>query len=119
MSKNTHIRIAAIVLFLGVLLGALGAHALKDLLAETGRTDNWETAAYYHLIHGVALFIVALSPHRPLGFNFFLGGVILFSGSLYILAVTDVTKFGSITPFGGVCFLIGWTRWIFFRRLET
>ncbi len=119
MSQNSLIRIAGIVLFLGVSLGAFGAHGLNELLLKNGRVDNWETATFYHLVHGVALFVIALSPHRPRGFYFLLAGIVLFSGSLYILAITNLTKLGAITPFGGVCFLVGWGRWIFFRKLES
>ena len=117
MSQNTSIRIAGIILFLGVSLGAIGAHLFKDILAANDRTGTWETAAFYHLIHGIALFVVALSSYRPVGYYFFLAGIVLFSGSLYTMAITDISKLGAITPFGGVCFLVGWARWIFFRKL--
>ncbi|MEM9284224.1 MAG: DUF423 domain-containing protein, partial [Verrucomicrobiota bacterium] len=60
MTPSTSVRIAAITLFLGISLGAFGAHALEDRLAETGRQDIWETATLYHLIHGVAMFAIAL-----------------------------------------------------------
>lgn len=115
MSQNTQIRLAAITLFLGVTLGAFGAHGLHDLLVENGRTDNWQTATLYHLIHGIAMLTIALSSQRSLGFNFMLAGVFVFCGSLYLLAVTNITKLGAITPLGGVCFLIAWARWIFYR----
>lgn len=115
MSTTARLRIAALVLFLGIALGAFGAHGLADRLAETGRTGNWETATIYLLVHGVALFAIALSGSRPLGYGWFLAGILLFSGSLYLLAVTGITKFGAITPLGGVSFLIGWGRWIFHK----
>ncbi len=116
MSQATQIRLAAITLFLGVTLGAFGAHGLHDLLVENGRTGNWETATLYHLVHGIAMLTIALSPQRSHGFNFMLVGIFVFCGSLYLLAVTNITKLGAITPLGGVCFLIAWTRWIFFRE---
>jgi uncharacterized membrane protein YgdD (TMEM256/DUF423 family) len=115
MTATTRLRVAAIVLFLGIALGAFGAHALADRLAETGRADNWETASFYHLLHGLALFAIALNGSRALGFNWLIAGIILFSGSLYLLALTDFAKLGAITPLGGVSFLIGWGRWIFHK----
>lgn len=103
------------MVFLGIALGAFGAHGLADRLEATGRLDNWETATLYHLIHGLALFVVALLPGRPLGYFWFLAGILLFSGSLYALALTDIGKLGAITPLGGVSFLMGWGRWLFHR----
>lgn len=113
MSAPAKIRLAAFVVFLGIALGAFGAHGLADRLEETGRLDNWETATLYHLIHGIALFVVALRSSRALGYFWFLAGVVLFSGSLYALALSDIGKLGAITPLGGVSFLVGWARWIF------
>ncbi len=116
MSSPARLRLAAAVVFLGIALGAFGAHGLADRLAETGRLDNWETATLYHLIHGLAMFAVALHSGRPLGYWCFFAGILLFSGSLYVLALSGVAKLGMITPFGGVAFLVGWARWIFFRN---
>lgn len=116
MSGTLRLRLAALVVFLGIALGAFGAHGLEDRLAETGRADNWETATLYHLVHGVALFALALSGRAPLGYAWFLAGVVLFSGSLYVLALTGLTWLGAITPFGGLSFLVGWGRWIFFSN---
>jgi uncharacterized membrane protein YgdD (TMEM256/DUF423 family) len=116
MRNSAKTRLAAAVLFLGIALGAFGAHGLEDILDKTGRTDNWQTATLYHLLHGVAMFVIALSGKRSLGFYWFLAGIVLFSGSLYALAVTDISKLGAITPLGGVSFLIGWARWIFARK---
>jgi uncharacterized membrane protein YgdD (TMEM256/DUF423 family) len=118
MTSTTRLRIAASLLFLGVSLGAFGAHGLADRLAETGRADNWETATFYHLVHGLALFVIALRQGRALGFWWFVAGILLFSGSLYLLAVTGITKLGAITPLGGVSLLIGWGRWIFHRKTD-
>lgn len=115
MSATARIRLAAVVLFLGVSLGAFGAHGLADRLAETGRADNWHTATLYLFVHGLAMFGIALTSTKTLGYWFFLAGTILFSGSLYVLALTNITKLGMITPFGGVAFLIGWATWIFHR----
>lgn len=116
MTSSSRLRIAAALVFLGIGLGAFGAHGLADRLAETGRGDNWETATFYHLVHGLALFVIAGRPGRALGYWWFVAGIALFSGSLYALAVTGITKLGAITPLGGVSFLIGWGRWIFHRN---
>ena len=94
--NTSRIRIAAIVLFLGVALGAFGAHALADRLAESDRVATWDTAVLYHLVHGVALFIISLTSARSRSFWLLLAGVVIFS----------------ITPLGGLCFLIGWFLWI-------
>jgi len=118
MTSSFRVRLASLLLFLGICLGAFGAHSLADRLAETGRADNWETATFYHLVHGLALFVIALRPGRALGYAWFVAGILLFSGSLYFLAVTGITRLGAITPLGGVCFLIGWGRWIFFRKRD-
>ena len=64
------------------------------------------------------MFLIALSGKRTIGFWWFLAGIILFSGSLYALALTDITKLGAITPLGGIAMLIGWGMWLFHRSLE-
>lgn len=119
MSTSAKLRLAAVILFVGIALGAFGAHGLKEVLEKTGRLDNWETGTFYHLLHGVAMFVIALSGKRALGFYWFLAGIILFSGSLYVLALTDISKLGAITPLGGVSFLVGWSRWIFARKHDN
>ena len=104
MKQPALTRIAATVVFLGIALGAFGAHGLADRLEETGRLDNWDTATQYHLIHGLAMFVLAITG-KTRGFFWFLAGILLFSGSLYALALTDITKLGAITPLGGLSFL--------------
>ncbi|MDF1852045.1 MAG: DUF423 domain-containing protein [Verrucomicrobiales bacterium] len=113
MKSSAKVRLAATLVFLAIALGAFGAHGLESRLEETGRLDNWETATLYHLIHGLAMFVVALRGGRSPGFFCFLVGILLFSGSLYALALSDIGKLGAITPLGGVSFLVGWARWIF------
>ena len=109
------IRIAALVMFLGIALGAFGAHGLDDVLARYDRHDTWNTAVLYHLIHGTALFAFAAGRRAgsrgPFWCWFF--GIIVFSGSLYALSVTGISKLGAITPIGGVLFLLGWA-WLVF-----
>jgi len=100
-------------MFLGVALGAFGAHALRNKLSEYSM-DIYRTAVLYHFVHALGLFAVAwLSTHihNPkinLAGIFLTLGILFFSGSLYALAITDVKILGAITPIGGLCFLIGW-----------
>ena len=101
--------------FLAVALGAFGAHSIKSLLAQYGTTAIWEKAAFYHFIHAVILFVLAgRKPFEPGPWWCFLLGILLFSGSLYLLAVTNIQLLGAITPFGGLCFLAGWA-WLVFK----
>ena len=98
--------LAAILGFTGVALGAFGAHGLKDLLSTNGTMAIWQTAVLYQLVHAVASLWAA--ERRPLVARFWAAGVVLFSGSLYALALTNIKWLGAITPVGGVLFLIGW-----------
>jgi uncharacterized membrane protein YgdD (TMEM256/DUF423 family) len=115
MSGWSWIRIAAVVGFLAVALGAFGAHSLSATLESHHTTEIYKTAAHYHMDHALALAAVGLlgvtgRQGRSLsiaGWGF-LAGIVLFSGSLYVLAVTGWKLLGMITPFGGVAFLIGW-----------
>ena len=103
------IRISAAVGFLGVALGAFGAHALRQHLVVLQMTDVWEKAVFYHLIHAVVLLLLASRPTLSrLPWFCFLAGIIFFSGSLYVLAYTGVRWLGVITPFGGLGLLAGW-----------
>jgi uncharacterized membrane protein YgdD (TMEM256/DUF423 family) len=109
MSKTLPWRSAAFLGFLAVGLAAFGAHGLKELLARNGTAIVWERAVLFHFVHVLMLFVLAGRPTLARGpwFSFF-AGIILFSGSLYLLAVTNVKWLGAITPFGGISFLIGW-----------
>ena len=105
--------IGAISGCLAVILGAFGAHGLKDVLDEYGKSI-YEKAVLYHMFHTMAILVVGLiekmQPEMQLsiaGWAFVLG-IILFSGSLYILSVTGIKLLGMITPIGGVLFIIGW-----------
>ncbi|MGC3956789.1 MAG: DUF423 domain-containing protein [Verrucomicrobiota bacterium] len=109
MTNTSAMRVAAGLGFLAVALGAFGAHGLKDLLAQNGTAIIWEKAVLYHFIHTVMLFVLA--QQRPVLTGVwlsFLGGIVVFSGSLYLLAVTNMKWLGAITPIGGVGFLVGW-----------
>jgi uncharacterized membrane protein YgdD (TMEM256/DUF423 family) len=109
MTNNLALRIAAVMGFLAVALGAFGAHGLKEVLIKHEATATWQTAVFYHFIHTVMLFLLALRRPVPSGpwVSFFVG-ILIFSGSLYVLAVTNVKWLGAITPIGGVSFLVGW-----------
>ena len=107
--KSTAFRIAAVIGFLGVALGAFGAHGLHDLLIKNGRVETWEKAALYHLVHAaVLLFVASREPLPRLAWWLFFTGIVIFSGTLYTLAMTNVTWLGAITPIGGLCLLCGW-----------
>ncbi len=110
MNNSASLRVAALMGFLAVALGAFGAHGLKEVLRHNNTTVIWERAVFYHAVHAVMLFLLATQmPARRWSWLSFLVGIILFSGSLYLLAVTNVRWLGAITPFGGVSFLAGWT----------
>jgi uncharacterized membrane protein YgdD (TMEM256/DUF423 family) len=103
----------AVSAFVAVAAGAFGAHALKTRL-DTDLLAVFETAARYQMYHALALIAVAWAmgrwaapPLRAAGW-LFLAGTILFSGSLYLLALTGARGLGAVTPFGGLCFLAGW-----------
>lgn len=109
MSRPALLRIGAAFCFLAVALGAFGAHALKAKLEMSGMLDAWNKAVLYHLVHAVALVALALSTAGNRATSFLLGaGIVLFSGSLYLMALTNVRWLGAITPLGGLCFLAGW-----------
>ncbi len=99
---------------LGVGLGAFGAHALKDFLATAGRTETFETAVKYMFYHGLALLLTGiLHKEFPVpalqyaGWSFIIG-ILVFSGSLFLLCATGIKILGAITPIGGVAMIIGW-----------
>ena len=104
---------AGIFGFLSVALGAFGAHSLKNALDDYGKSI-YEKAVLYQMFHTTALFAVGMIQHfdkersfSMAGWGFFIG-IILFSGSLYHLAITGTKWLGAITPVGGVAFLFGW-----------
>ena len=106
---NSALRISAVLGFLAVALGAFGAHGLKGILEAHNQTANWETAARYHLIHAVLLVVLALiRPEWKTPWRLFLTGTLIFSGALYILALTNLKWLGAVTPIGGVFLLAGW-----------
>lgn len=108
------ILIGSIAAFAGVGFGAFGAHTLKTRLGPE-LMAVFQTGVQYHLIHALGLFGVGLVlrvyPETvlfKLAGWLFLTGIVLFSGSLYLLAITEIRRLGMVTPFGGVSFLLGW-----------
>ena len=105
--------VGAIMAFLAVALGAFGAHALKNRLTPD-MLDIFEVGVRYHMYHALGLLAVAWATSRWPESNLtaagwaFIVGIIIFSGSLYILSMTGMRWFGAITPLGGLAFLIGW-----------
>ena len=109
MTTTTASRVAAIAGALAVALGAFGAHGLKAVLEQNHTAAIWEKAVFYHFVHALMLFILAgRTPLRQVAWFGFLVGIVLFSGSLYLLALTNIHWLGAITPFGGISFIIGW-----------
>jgi uncharacterized membrane protein YgdD (TMEM256/DUF423 family) len=115
MTGNAWLRIGAVLGFLAVAIGAFGAHGLKEHLEKLHRAATFETAVQYHFYHALAVLALGLAvgPHRAgtagqvAGWSF-VAGVLLFSGSLYVLSLTDHKALGMIAPIGGVAFLVGW-----------
>ncbi|HEY1240216.1 MAG TPA: DUF423 domain-containing protein [Bryobacteraceae bacterium] len=116
---------AATALALAVIFGAFGAHGLRDKL-DAYSTSVYEKAVLYHFFHALGLLFVSLMPKlgylstRQAGWvcALLLAGVVLFSGSLYVLAVTRIQMLGIITPFGGLAFIAGWLAlaWMLLRN---
>ena len=109
------LRIAAATGFLAVALGAFGAHGLEPLLKRNGTLEIWHTAVLYHLVHAAVLLAVAVwvrsfvAPDSArTAFWLFVVGIVIFSGSLYVLAITNIRPLGAVTPIGGVSLLLGW-----------
>ncbi len=109
--------IAALSGFLAVALGAFGAHALRPTLLVLDTTATWGTASLYHLVHSALLLCIALArPTARLGFWLILAGIVLFSGSLYVFALTGMKSVAPIAPVGGTFLLAGWLALAFGLR---
>lgn len=108
--RSPFLFLAAIFGFTGVAMGAFGAHGLKAVLSEQAM-EIYKTAVSYQMWHAPALGLVALLPPQKLlrwaGYSL-VAGILLFSGSLYLLAIFDLRWLGIVTPFGGVAFLLAW-----------
>ncbi len=113
-NNKTWVIIAGILGFLGVAIGAFGAHGLKGILSPE-MLETYKTGVFYHLIHSVVIVAIALLSKNLFYKSalFFLVGIILFSFSLYIYSYFQIRVFAFVTPFGGISFLIGWVFLIF------
>jgi uncharacterized membrane protein YgdD (TMEM256/DUF423 family) len=107
--------IGSIFAFLSVLIGAFGAHAVKARLDATGMRSVFETGVQYQMFHAIAILLLASFADRVAAGKrltqaaaLFSVGIVLFSGSLYALALSDDKILGAITPFGGLSFMLGW-----------
>ncbi|VVT21688.1 Membrane protein [Marinobacter salarius] len=106
--------LGALFALLAVMAGAFGAHGLRGVIDERG-LEVFQTAVTYQIYHSLALILVAILPvaglsRRLLGVaaGFFVAGILLFSGSLYLLVLTDLRWMGPVTPVGGIGFMVGW-----------
>jgi uncharacterized membrane protein YgdD (TMEM256/DUF423 family) len=118
MERRAALMVAGATGFLGIALGAFGAHALKGLLEVHHAREIWNTAVLYHLVHApVLLWLARCQVVLQIPFSFFALGILLFSGSLYLLAITGITWLGAITPIGGLLLMAGWAfiAWSGFR----
>lgn len=113
---NRFLSYGAFLMALAIALGAFGAHGLKDRLTAYG-SEIYSKAVFYHVVHALGILIVAILPALQLleadaarrVCLMFMTGIALFSGSLYILAITEAKWLGMITPFGGLLMIAGWT----------
>jgi uncharacterized membrane protein YgdD (TMEM256/DUF423 family) len=118
MSNKILVAVGAINAGIAVAAGAFAAHGLRNRL-EARALEVFETGARYHMYHALAIILAALvatSGARTAGW-IFQAGIVLFSGSLYALALTDVKILGAITPIGGLAFLVGWA-WLAITALR-
>ena len=109
-----YIRVSAVTGCLAVIIGAFGAHGLEAVLSEEMKTI-YETGVKYHFYHALAMLAVCMGPaslwernSTRWALRMFLIGIIVFSGSLYVLAITEIKWLGAITPIGGTAMIAGW-----------
>ena len=119
MNQQNTLLAAAVFGCLSVGLGAFGAHALKETLTVNGRVETYELAVKYQFYHTLALLAIGLLMNKIPGFPLMIssalitGGVILFSGSLYMLALTSFRFVVFLTPLGGALMLAGWAAMVY------
>ena len=120
MNAKQILQLAGISGTLAVGLGAFGAHSLEALLIQNGRLETFQTAVNYHFYHTLALLgigVLAIVKPDWKGISFaawsMVLGILIFSGSLYILSLTGITWLGAITPLGGLAFILGWSSLVY------
>ena len=109
---RTHLIIAGFILMLAVMMGAFGAHGLESHLSERAM-QTYQTGVRYHFYHGLGIILLAIVSYLlqlslRASINFFIAGIILFSGNCYLYAISGVKIFAMIVPVGGVAFIMGW-----------
>ncbi len=111
LSSKSVVRVAAILVGMAVACGAFGAHGLRDVVTPE-RLAVWEKAVLYQLVHGVALLALGLAGDSAVAFlsaaKVMIFGILIFSGSLYLLVLTNTGWLGAITPIGGVAIIVAW-----------
>lgn len=125
MKAKQILQLAGISGALAVSLGAFGAHSLEELLIQNNRLDTFQTAVNYHFYHTLALLgIGLLGTIKPEWKGISLTawcmilGILIFSGSLYVLCLTGITWLGAITPLGGLAFILGWMN-LFYSNFKN
>lgn len=114
MSPNhKNVQLTALLGFFAVALGAFGAHGLDETLRQHDTIETWKTASHYHLAHAIVLLVLSMmgSGGRKVNeaaWQCFFFGIVIFSGSLYVLSVTGMKWLGAITPIGGLLLMAGW-----------
>ena len=114
MTAKTVLIIAGVLGALSVGIGAFGTHGLQDTLSANGKVDTFETAVKYQFYHTLALLLLGILmmnfQHAYLNYAAyaFIAGIVVFSGSLYVLSLTNISILGAITPIGGLGFIAGW-----------
>lgn len=113
--SRVEITLGALFALTGIMAGAFGAHGLEEQLAAREATGAWQTGVLYHLIHALALLSLGIwtrvegrSAARSTAGACWSGGIVLFSGSLYVLALGGPGLLGPVTPLGGLLFMAGW-----------
>ena len=113
--NRTLLTLAGTLGFTAVLLGAFGAHGLRDRLAPA-LLEIYRTGVLYHLVHALVVLAIAIGADRlrrpRLVAGLFTAGIVIFSGTLYLLAITGIMRLGAITPVGGLLLLAGWASLI-------
>ena len=106
----------AVLMMFGVILGAFGAHGMNDILIDNNKLDTYETATKYLFYHSIGILILGLvyKDNKFQGYCFYtmLVGIVIFSGSLYLLSITNISIFGLFTPVGGLLLIASWVLFI-------